>query len=334
LNRETKTLTYRGARVLVLGATGFIGRWVARALYQHGSDAYLVVRSRAAAENIFSKYAFSGRVLSLDVRDFDRVRRLFQEIRPSITFNLAGYGVNPSERDEQTAYLINSDLIGVLCKTVNMMRQPGWLGQQIVHVGSGLEYGAIGGSLSEDSVPNPSTLYGRSKLAGTHLLKNYCEEYGIKGLTARLFTVYGPGEREGRLLPSLLHSAKTKKTLPMTAGEQKRDFTYVEDVAEGLLRLSLTAAQPGEIVNLATGRLTPVRSFVETAASILHIPHDKLLFGSLPVRAEEMKHSEVSLARLQRTIGWIPPTGIEEGIVKTIHFENSHLMENAKCRNT
>ncbi len=315
---------YRGVRVAVLGASGFIGRWVARGLCAQGAQVYLVVRDKLVARGLFSRYSIHGEIIESDLRDSDAVGKFFRKIRPSITFNLASYGVSRSQRDEETAYQINADLVKAICDAIGSTRNQDWKGQDLVHVGSAFEYGPIGGSLSEDSIPNPTTLYGKSKLAGTELLEQYCAAGKVKGFTTRLFTVYGPGEHQGRLLPSLLDAARRAMAIKLTSGEQQRDFTYVGDVAEGLLRLGLTASGSGETVNLATGRLTSVRRFVETAARILGIPDDKLLFGSIPAHYEEIDHAEVGLGRLRRLIGWVPPTGISDGICQTVDFENVH----------
>jgi nucleoside-diphosphate-sugar epimerase len=316
---------YRKARVAVLGASGFIGRWVALALCRQKANVSLVVRNRPAAEYIFSEFGIKGEILEEDLREPDTVLRTFRMINPSIVFNLAGYGVDSSERDEDTAFQINADLVQSICKAMATGRDPDWAGQQIVHAGSALEYGAIGGNLSEESIPNPTTLYGKSKLAGTRSLARCCKSYGIRGITARLFTVYGPGEHRGRLLPSLIEAARSGGSLQLTAGAQKRDFTYVEDVADGLLRLGLSGVQGGEIVNLATGRLTSVRGFAETAARVLEIPGQRLRFGAIATRSEEMEHSEVALERLRQITGLTPSTGIEEGIRKTLDFEKGHI---------
>ena len=307
-------------RVAVLGAAGFVGRWVARALCARGANLYLVVRNKTIAQNLCYAYGIHGKTFEADLRDARVVRRLFEEIRPSITFNLTGYGVKPGERDEETSYRINMHLVEAICGSLEETRDPEWQGQDIVHVGSALEYGAIGGNLSEESNTNPTTMYGKSKVAGTDSLARCCKAYGIRGLTARLFTVYGPGEHDGRLLPSLLDAAKADMPLQLTAGIQKRDFTYVEDVAEGLVRLGLAQVDPGEIINLATGHLTSVRCFAETAAKILQIPSDRLEFGALPTRIEEMEHGSVSIERLRRLIAWVPPTSIKEGIHRTLDF--------------
>jgi UDP-glucose 4-epimerase len=309
--------SYQGRRVVVLGASGFIGRWVARALGASGAELYLLVRQRREVEQFFGQSTLPGHFIELDLRDTGAVWRCFRQIKPALTFNLAGYGVDRAERDEQMAYQINADLVRTVAEIVAETRDPAWSGQDFVHVGSALEYGVIGGNLAEDSTPQPTTLYGQSKLAGTLALAESCQKHHLKGLTARLFTVYGPGEHPGRLLPSLVETAKTGHFLALTAGTQKRDFTYVEDVAEGLLRLGLGSAQPGEIVNLATGQLTSVRSFIQIAAQVLQIPNDRLEFGAIPIRAEEMEHAPVSIVRLRRLIAWTPSTHIAEGIRRT-----------------
>ncbi len=138
-------------------------------------------------------------------------------------------------------------------------------------------YGKAGGDLAEDGPALPTTLYGRTKLQGTRVLAEGGPALGLRAITARLFTVYGPGEHPGRLLPALLQAARTGRPLELSAGTQCRDFTYIEDVAEGMLRLGRSAGD-NTIVNLATGRLTSVRTFAETAAGILGIACSNLRF--------------------------------------------------------
>ena len=313
---------YYGSRVVVLGASGFIGRWVARALYVRGARVHLVVRNKNIARNILAQSMVERDIIEGDLRDTGFIGSVYSTIRPAITFNVAGYGVDRTERDASTAYQINAELVRHASEAIAGTRDPEWQGQDIVHVGTALEYGAIAGNLSEEATPCPTTLYGQTKLAGTRLLEGCCKTLNIKGLTARLFTVYGPGEHEGRLLPSLLDASRAGTRLPLTAGSQKRDFTYVENIAEALLRLGLvSAARPGEIVNVATGKLTSVKCFARSAARILGFPEDRLVFGALPTREEEMEHDELALERLKQLIAWVPPTSIEEGIRKTLDHE-------------
>jgi nucleoside-diphosphate-sugar epimerase len=167
------------------------------------------------------------------------------------------------------------------------------------------------------------TVYGRTKLMGTQEVMARSAEGGLRALTARLFTVYGPGEHQGRLLPSLIDASQTGRPIQLSMGTQRRDFTYVEDVAQGLLRLGLSNAEPGWIVNLATGRLVSVREFAHDAARVLGMPLELMIFGAVSTRPEEMHHDEVSVERLQSLTGWHPATTVTQGVRATVAFRTS-----------
>lgn len=318
-------MSYKNVHVMVLGANGFIGRWVARLLSRQGARLILPVIDPCESEDVFRNYGIQGDICSLDLADFDRLSDLLQSTRPTILFNLAGYGVNRNEREEFQSNRINTELLGVLCQPGWIRHDLTWAGQQIIHVGSAMEYGTNPSDLSEDSYTAPTTLYGRSKLAGTRLLSKSSVETGVRALTARLFAVYGPGESPSRLLPSLIRAAETGETLGLTAGLHQRDFVYVEDVAEALLRLGKAMAPLGDVVNVATGKLTSIREFAETAAQILGIDHDRLKFGALPTREDEMAHEPVSTRKLVELSGWVPQTDIATGIRKTLEFQRAQL---------
>jgi nucleoside-diphosphate-sugar epimerase len=306
---------YERAPVVVLGATGFIGRRVVRALSARGAVVTAAGRDAAALGRLRAETL--AKVVVCDAAREDDVVSLIRGAGPVITFNLAGYGVDRTERDEATAQRVNVELPGLLAEVI-AAHATGWRGQALVHAGSALEYGAAAGDLREDTRPVATTLYGRTKLQGTLAVMERCRSSGMRGVTARLFTVYGPGELPGRLLPALLEAARSGRPLELTAGTQRRDFTYVDDVADGLLRLGLAAAAPGEVVNLATGRLETVRAFVERAARVIGMDESLLRFGAVPVRQEEMSHDPVSVHRLRALTGWTPATSIENGVRFTL----------------
>ncbi len=311
---------YRGAPVVVLGAAGFIGRWVARGLTAAGAAVTLVVRDRTAAQGVFDRFDVGGTIAELDLADERALGALLGRVRPAVVFNLAGYGVDRTEVDVDTAYHINAGVVGRLCAAMVSCGDPDWPGQAVVHAGTAMEYGGVEGDLDEAGPAQPTTLYGRSKLEGTRALTTCVEQRGLKGLTARLFAVYGPGEAPERLLPTLLHAAAGRQPIGLTAGAHARDFVYVEEVAEALLRLGLAAERTATPVNVATGALTSIRAFVETAAAVLEIDQARLRFGALPTRLEEMRHAPVTNARLQRLTGWAPATSIAEGIRRATRF--------------
>lgn len=308
---------YRGVRALVLGGTGFIGAWTVRALHAHGAVVSVVARDAARAAAALGTARRDARVVVADLREPTAPERAIDETAPAVVFNLAGYGVHPSERNPDLMAALNVDLVERVCAKLAAEPDRGWPGLRLVHAGSALEYGPVDGPLRENAVVDPTTDYGRTKLRGTRIVESCGAMSGLRGAVARLFTVYGPGEHDGRLLPSLMRAARTGQPLELTSGRQRRNFTYVEDVVEGLLRLAVSAAGPGEIVNLATDRLTSVREFAETAARVLGMDRALLAFGALPHRDDEMWHGEVDVTRLRRLASWVPQTPIADGVRRT-----------------
>ncbi len=313
---------YVGIRAAVLGASGFIGRWVSRALCKAGAEVHAIVRHPAEAGPAFTAYGVTATLHEVDLVDLDAARTLLAGLQPDIVFNLTGYGIDPGEKNEANdhlAGLLNRDLPGAIAEALAATPAPAWSGRRLVHAGSVFEYGNIGGHLEETARAKPSGLYGRSKLAGTERLSEVCRTTGLPGLTARLCQIYGPGEHPGRLLPMLLVARRHTEPLMLSVGTQRKDFTFVGDVAEGLLRLGASVGPPGEVVNLATGRLATVREFVETAAHLLRLDPGRLKFEK-PLPDNELQHLEVAIGRLRELTCWEPATDVAEGIRRTLDF--------------
>jgi nucleoside-diphosphate-sugar epimerase len=131
-------MEYRGRRVLVLGASGFIGRWVARHLTSAGADLVLAVRDPAAARALAAPYRIRGEILPVDLESPGSVGSLVSATLPAIVFNLAGYGVDSTERDATRSRRINADVVGELLEALHEHPAADWPGLRLVHTGSAL----------------------------------------------------------------------------------------------------------------------------------------------------------------------------------------------------
>jgi nucleoside-diphosphate-sugar epimerase len=319
---SSPTEKYAGVTALVLGGSGFIGGWVIRLLSARGARVHGVIRDATKAASV--RDIAAGDLTVADLARRGAITAIVRDVRPSVVFNLAGYGVDRTERDPETMALLNTHLVADLCEALATMPSDGWDGLRLVHAGSALEYGPVSGPLTADSEPGPTTDYGRTKLQGTDHVRRAGETHGLLCTVARLFTVYGPGEHSGRLLPSLMRAAETRSRVPLSTGEQRRDFTYVEDAAEGLLRMGVSHAKPGAVINLATGELTSVRTFAEIAAQVLGLDRDCLDFGAVPVRSDEMFHGVVDVSPVQELLSWRPQISIAEGVRRAWEHERAH----------
>jgi nucleoside-diphosphate-sugar epimerase len=273
--------------------------------------------------------AFAGgaEVLVADLAAPKSGTELLRRSAPDIVFNLAGYGVAKDERDPLLYQRLNTLL--VLELLFGLRGASSFGGPRLVHVGSALEYGEAR-TLDEQTSTRPTEPYGKSKSTATAAIADLRGQ--VPSIVARPFTVFGPGERPGRLVPTLLAARATTERIPLSSGHQKRDFVYVEDVARALVQL---AELPGATLtdgrypfdapclNLASGALTPVREFVLALADELGVARARLGFGDLPPLLEEMHHPPVPVERLAAALGWKPSADPRAGIRRLV----AHLQE-------
>jgi nucleoside-diphosphate-sugar epimerase len=283
--------------VLVVGAAGFLGAHVCAAFGRAGARVHALGPTLAEVERVGRDHGVALTPAVGLLADAEQTAQLVDGIAPDVIVNCAGYGVRPGEDDPLLLSRVNCDV-------------PAWLAAHcgsaaLLHVGSGAEYGDVGGHLPEDGPAHPVTPYGAAKLAGTRAVL----EAARGAVTViRPFTVYGHGEAAGRLLPSLMAAAHAGTEVRLGDGLARRDFTHVGDVAEALVRLADAPCAEAEIVNVATGVLTSVRAFVETAADELGLPRSRLRFGALPPGRFDVELDRVTVERLRRRVAWTPST--------------------------
>jgi nucleoside-diphosphate-sugar epimerase len=302
----------------VLGASGFVGRWVVRALVARGAEVVAQVRHPARLPAAFARGA---EVRAYDLAPRGAARELVARVHPGVVLNLAGYGVAKDERDEAGYRRINAELSHELVRALEARNEGP--GLALVQLGSALEYGRSA-DLDERAEAQPYEPYGRTKLAGTQRLAS--ARGRVPSVVARAFTVFGPGERTGRLVPTLLAARATSGRIPLSDGAQRRDFVYVEDVARALDPATVRGGRypfDAPCLNLASGALTPVRDFVLALADELGIARERLGFGDLPPLPEEMHHPPVPVERLRAALGWSPSPDVHAAVRRM----TAHLRE-------
>lgn len=311
----------RGVRVLVTGGSGFVGRWVVALLHRRQADLGLVVRD----PNRVPVTGGRARVFRADLAEPGALAAVIAEWQPAVLFQLAGYGVAKDEREPRLMQRMNAELPVEAIEALAQCPRPDWPGLRMVHAGSAFEYGALAGPFEEAAVAMPVTAYAKSKLAGTSAVQRAARARRVPALVARLFTVFGPGERAGRLFPLLLAARAHEDAIALSSGEQQRDFILVWDVADALVDLAsvrgdlaLAGAEPFDhgVLNFASGSLHSVRDFVVTAAQALGIARERLSFGALPQLVEDTPLQPVPTGRLRRALGRALPGDLSDSMAR------------------
>lgn len=295
--------------VLLTGASGFVGRHLAERCLSLAHETLALTRpgrAQAAPAGI--------RAITVDFSDEMSLARAIEAARPTVIIHLAAYGVAPQDRDPVAMQRINVDLGAAI------VRAAAACGAVMVSAGSCAEYAepADDKRLGENAPLETGKLYGSSKAAGGLLALATATALGVPMRHLRLFNVYGPGEAPHRLLPSLIAERASDRRIRLSAGLQIRDFIYVADVADGLLnaatRLRSGAIAGAAALNLCTGTGTSVRDLVGLAAQALGITTDRLGFGDLAMRPDEIPCLIGNPDKMTFDLDWRPAYGPAAGI--------------------
>ncbi len=294
-------------RILVTGATGFIGQRLVRRLAEIGAESWAGVYPGEASERIADLPLQIERV-SLDMRDVESARQAVEDSAPDLVFHLAAVGVTDPTVDPSLALAVNA---GGTVHLLEALRKQDV--QRVVLVGTCYEYGAREAIEGLD----PFNAYAASKVAAWAFGRMYWRAHGLPIVIARLFQVYGPGQPAHTLIPTAIRAALAGEDFSMTPGEQERDFIYVEDVVAGLLATAQAPEIEGQSLDLGTGVARPVRQVVEQVWQLAG-GTGQIRPGALPYRPGEVMSLVADVDRTARLSGWRSTTSLEEGLRDTI----------------
>ena len=294
-------------RVLVTGATGFVGANLARRLVREGYEVNLLVRPGYTSWRL-DEIRSDVRLCLVSLEDSEGVASAVAGIRPDWIFHLAAYGAYSSQKDIHQ--MVNTNFVG----TINLLQgclNPGF--EAFVNSGSSSEYGFKDHAPAENEWLEPNSHYAVTKASATQFCSHIARQNGVHVPTLRLYSVYGPYEEPTRLLPTLITFAMAGRLPPLVDGNVARDFVYVDDVVEAyLMAAQRTDVARGAIYNVGTGVQTSIREVVAIARQVMNITEEPE-WGSMPDREWDTSVWVSNNAKLLGELGWKPQNTFEQG---------------------
>jgi nucleoside-diphosphate-sugar epimerase len=302
-------------RLLLTGATGFLGSAVLRRLLADESHAIAVlIRPRSDCWRIAD---LMSRVTPIEgtMETLAAAAPAIARFGPEGVVHLAWAGVSNRARNdpEQTNNLHNS------LKLLRLSHRAGarhWLG-----LGSQAEYGPHAGPIREDAITRPTTLYGVTKLCCCLLTERLCAGWGLRFVWLRLFSAYGPGDHPAWMLPSLITGLLRGERPALTAGEQRWDYIYVTDAAEAVYQAAVSPKAAG-VYNLGSGQVRTIRHIAERIREQID-PNLPLGFGEVPYRPDQVMHLQANIERLRQDLGWFPRVPLDLGLKQTVAWHRA-----------
>ncbi|HVM44452.1 MAG TPA: GDP-mannose 4,6-dehydratase [Candidatus Thermoplasmatota archaeon] len=275
-------------RAIVTGASGFVGRHLTREL----ARSMEVVEHRGDVRDAAS-YAGLGRA--------------------DVLLHLAARSsVAESHRDPVGTWDVNAT--GTL-RLLEWARGAG-VGR-VVLVSTAHVYGKARRSpIDEEHPRHPASPYGASKLAAEGLLESYQASYGIEGVIVRPFNIYGPGQARGFLVPDVLHQIREGRDLAVGDTSPVRDFLYIGDAVDLLVKAATSPRAAGAILNLGSGEGHSIGAVIETALRVAGSPLQPRV-DPARFRPAEIPELVVDNRRARELLGWRPTVTLEEGLRRT-----------------
>lgn len=323
---------YAGKTVLVTGGAGAIGCNLTGALAEAGAQV-IILDDLSSSERWKCPSMPNILFVEGDVLDEVKLKRVFFE-RPQIVFHLAAFFANQNSVDHPERDLMVNGLGTLRLLEYSMLTGV----ERFVYASSGAcVYGKESPlPLHEEFMSmHQNTPYQATKMLGELYCNFFYNHYGLKVVKPRLFNSYGPGELPGQyrnVIPNFIFWAMKGLPLPITgSGEETRDFTFVHDIIDGLLRVGIMESAVGHEINLASGKETCI---AELARMVNELTHNKADIRFAQRRKWDTKNRRLaSINKAHTLIGYKPRTALADGLVHTVKwFEDNWDMIDGTAR--
>ena len=308
--------TNRKIKVLVTGGAGFIGRWVVKKLLEKDCHIWIIDNLENGSEENIGEFKNDANLKDLiigDVVNRNDIISIFKE-KFDICIHLAAQ-INVHESLENPSKSFYSNVIG----TYNILEEAKKHTVKLVLLGTCMVYDMAGnnGAISENSPIKPASPYAGSKLAAENLADSYAYGFGLPVVILRPFNTYGPFQKsnmEGGVVSVFIKSFLENRPLPVFGdGTQTRDFLYIEDCADFIVRASFSKKTNREVLNAGLGKDIAIKDLAfmicKDSAKIQFVPHLH--------PQSEIKKLVCNNSKARRILNWEPQTSLEEGIEKT-----------------
>jgi len=303
---------------LVTGGAGFIGSNIVDALVRRGERVRVLDNLSTGSRANFEAVADRVDFVEGDLRDPDAVRRAVDGVS-YIIHQAALRSVPRSVDDPLSSDAVNTH--GTLQLLV-AARETGTV-RRLVYASSSSVYGDNPTLPKvEEQTPNPISPYAVSKLAAEYYCRMYTRLYGLETVSLRYFNVFGPRQsphsQYAAVVPLFIRAALRHEPLIVHGdGDQSRDFTYIDNVVEANLLACTTPGVGGEVFNIACNSRHSVLDIARAVERLLGIA---VTITHVPARAGDVRHTQASIERAERLMGYRPSVGFDEGMRRTVEW--------------
>ena len=303
-------------KILVTGGEGFIGSWIVEKLSQMGHRV-TTLDSRETYDVIERQEL--DRLCQWRQRNWKRVTKISGNVtmpldrvwlrKQDIVIHLASYPRARIVHDHPEIGVEN-----IVVGTTGMLQDCVEYGvKRFVYVSSSMIYGDFADGADEKTAPNPMNIYGEAKLTGERLTQQFNRAFGLECVIARPSGVYGAGDIPDRVLSKFFDAAMNNQNISVHGADNRVDFTYVEDAADGIIRCALEKQAANKIFNITAGS---ANSLGEAAKKIIQLTGSKSQIKDTGKNKLYPNRGTLDVSQAQQLLGYKPQYSFDQGIAK------------------
>jgi UDP-glucose 4-epimerase len=297
-------------RILVTGATGFLGSYLVADLLAHGHEVSVLVRPGGNPWRL-SEVLAGVHVVEGSLTDVKALRSKLAAARPHAIAHMAWDGVSNVDRNR-----------ALQARNIPMTAELAELGAEVgietfAGAGSHAEYGPYDRQIAESDETHPTTLYGKAKLAAGETARQLCSEHAVRFAWLRIFSTYGPKDADSWLIPSMIRTLRRTERMSLTKCEQRWSFLHARDAAAAFRTALVNPAADG-IYNVGSPEAPELRDTVTHLRDLVN-PAAELGFGDVPYRSDQVMVLQPDTQRLS-ALGWRPEVSLTDGLLETVNW--------------
>ena len=299
-------------KLLIIGSNSFIGKNLQKNKKINNYKIFLLSKSRNQIKSNFIFY-------KINLKNSKETVNLIKRINPNYIIHLADTKIKDNKNKKKKEQVDNINLIFAQ-NIIKASRQLENL-EKIIYVGSCDEYGNNHKTVNEKMVEKPTNFYGKYKLLVTKKFLDAYKIYKLPVTIIRPSVIYGPGQENSMLIPTMIKAYREKKTLHINSGSQYRDFLYIDDLVEGLFKIIRIDSKKiiGNIFNFSYGKSYKIEKIVTVFKKLIK---DKFNY-TLDVEnnlnyKEKIQYYFISNAKTKKILKWTPKINVKNGLISTL----------------
>lgn len=284
-----------GARVIVTGASGFIGLNLVRVLSGLGAEIMVIDRIQPAERLPHVQFEWA------DLRHLDKVYEADYLIHLAAITN-AGF----AERYPLDTFEVN--VLG----TVNLLNHVR-IQKRVLFPSTALIYKTSDTPINEEAETDLSSVYALSKNVGEQVINFHCQRMGVGHTIVRFFNIFGPGQLPMYIVPQVLTQIRENHRIEIRNGAVMRDLLYVDDCIDAVLKLAVTLSAEDSVFNIGSGHIVSISDIAKAAVEASG--YDDVEITDLEEKIEYSPAAIMAdIEKVQSTINWFPKTNLKDGL--------------------